>query len=98
MSSIVDSRQQFDDHKYQRQPGGHYGALFGQTTKIGAGFDDALRDLHLRTPVDNKLYVTHDANGLLQAMTDRDGYTHNFYYDALGRLMRDQDPDCADIR
>jgi len=64
---------------------------FGQTTTIK--LDPTTQyAMYIEDATHQRTNVTHDRNGLLRSMTDRNGKLHSFAYDSLGRLMKDADP------
>src|SRR6478736_889041 len=64
---------------------------FGQTTKITLD-----PTTHYATLIEDAThaptYVSHDGNGLLTSLTDRNGNLHSFAYDSMGRLKKDANP------
>src|SRR6478736_54565 len=64
---------------------------FLQTTKITLD-----PTTHYATSIEDAThaltYVSHDGNGLLTSLTDRNNNLHSFAYDSMGRLKKDANP------
>lgn len=64
---------------------------FGQTTKIG--LDPTTKyATYVEDATQRPTYVTHNGQGLLLSMTDRNNQAHTFAYDSMGRLKQDSNP------
>jgi YD repeat-containing protein len=68
-------------------------APFGQSTALTLNADGYLSKI--TNPAGEAVQLTYntgDAAGLLATMTDPRGNIHRYFYDTLGRLIRDEDP------
>ena len=71
----------------------------GQRTTLATNPDGYLASA--MNPAGERVQLTYyggTADGLLATLTDARGATHEFAYDAAGRLTRDQDPAGGDVR
>jgi RHS repeat-associated protein len=62
----------------------------GQRTTLSVDSNGYLASV--TSPAGDNLSLTHSNDGLLLQMIDPRGYPHDYAYDALGRLIRDDDP------
>jgi RHS repeat-associated protein len=66
---------------------------FGPATRIVDANADGWADrVEYEDAASRTYHITHDATGLLHAIQAPDGRQHEFFYDELGRLIRDEQP------
>src|SRR5262249_51404470 len=91
LSSIVDGNG--NTTFVERHPEGNPLAIvgpYGVRTTLGLDTNGFLAQVV--NPANEAVALTYSPDGLLLTMTDRRQHTYEFQYDALGRLIRDEDP------
>ncbi len=92
LTAIVDA----DGNRVELQRGTGYVRFvppFGPATRIQDTDDDGWADRVEYEDAALRGYdLDHDEHGLLQSIARPDGLTHQFIYDELGRLIRDEQP------
>ena len=66
-------------------------APFGQRTTLALNTDGYLTTI--TNPAGESMQLGYSPDGLLTSLTDARGNTKSYTYDALGRLIRDEDPE-----